>query len=242
MKIGIIGLGRFGELITKYLSKECEVYIFSRTNKDNEIEKLNAVPAKEEDISKMDIIIPCVPISKFEDTLVKIKDLLKEDVLVVDVCSVKKYPLDLMEKILPDKVQVLGTHPLFGPDSASESLDGKKIVLCKARVDDELYKKIRDYLIKQNLEVIEVSPDEHDKDISNSLILTHFIGRALIDMGADSLKIDTVGYKRLLTILETVENDTMQLFDDMNNYNSYSKETRNNFLGAINKVNKRLEK
>jgi prephenate dehydrogenase len=49
------------------------------------------------------------------------------------------------------------------------------------------------------------------------------IGRTLSEYGASPLDIDTEGYKRLLHILEVVERDTWQLFQDMHHYNPYAK-------------------
>ena len=242
MEIGIIGFGRFGKLLTKHLAQDLKVYVFNRSDKIKEIKENNAIPASLKEVCRKGIIIPCVPISQFEVTLKKIKNLLKDGSLVVDVCSVKEYPVELMKKILPKKTQILATHPIFGPDSAAKSLDGKKIVLCKVRILDDLYGKIKSILKENGLVVIETTPEEHDKEIAKSLLLTHFIGRALIEFGAKNMQIDTEGYKRLMHILETVKNDTEQLFEDMNTYNKYAKEIRENFIKSLNKINKGLEK
>src|SRR3989338_4852514 len=242
MEIGVIGFGRFGKLITKYLAEDNKVYVFSRSGKDEEIKKSNGIPAKLEAVCKKEIVIPCVPISKFEAVLNKIKKLLKNSSLVIDVCSVKEYPIKVMKKILPEKIGILATHPMFGPDSASETVKGRKIVLCKVRVSNEKYRKIKECLEKKGLIIIETTPERHDKEIAKSLLLTHFIGRGLLGLGAKNLDIDTEGYKRLMNILDMVKNDTKQLFEDMNRYNKYSREIRKDFIQSLNKINKRLEK
>src|SRR3989338_8126589 len=236
MEIGVIGFGRFGKLITKYLSEDNKVYVFSRSEKDEEIKKSNGVPTSLEDVCRKDIIIPCVPISQFENTLKKIKNLLKDNSLMVDVCSVKEYPVKVMKKTLPEKTGILATHPMFGPDSASETVKGRKIVLCKVRISNEKYKKIKSYLEKKGLIVIETTPEKHDEEISKSLLLTHFIGRALIDLGATETGIDTQGYKKIMEILYTVKNDTWQLFEDMNKYNKYSRRIRRDFIDSLKKI------
>jgi prephenate dehydrogenase len=114
--------------------------------------------------------------------------------------------------------------------------------LCKTRINNELYGKIKKYLDGKDLMVIETTPEKHDKDIAKSLFLTHFVGRTLIDFDAKNVDIDTEGYKRLMKILDTVENDTQQLFEDMNKYNKYSKKIRQDFIESVNRVNMRLEK
>ena len=174
--------------------------------------------------------------------LKRIKKHLKKGTLVIDVCSVKELPAKWMKEILPKHVQILATHPLFGPDSVSSSLRGKKIVLCKIRMPNLKYNLFKSYLKKKGLEIIETTPQKHDQDIANSLALTHFIGRSLIELNVKELQIDTKGYNRLLRILDTVKNDTWELFKDMNNYNPYATKTRKGFIKAVNKINQRLKK
>jgi prephenate dehydrogenase len=82
-----------------------------------------------------------MPISAMRETLRQVTPLLREDALVVDVCSVKVYPVKWMRELLPDTVSILPTHPMFGPDSAAESLKDRKIVICPERIDKVLYKK-----------------------------------------------------------------------------------------------------
>tara|TARA_Y100000310_G_scaffold218893_1_gene220235 strand:- start:1813 stop:2541 length:729 start_codon:yes stop_codon:yes gene_type:complete len=242
VEIGVIGFGRFGEFLTGHLSKDCRVYVYGRSDKSDKIKEKNAVPASLEEVCKKDVVVLAVPISEFEKVLVQIKDILKENSTVIDVCSVKEYPVKLMNEILPKKTQILATHPLFGPDSVKDSLDGKKVVICRVNVLDTMYNKIKDYLKKKNLIILEITPEEHDKEIAKSLLLTHFIGRALIDLKKSNLDIDTEGYKNLLRILNTAKNDTLQLFEDMNHYNKYAKNVREDFIRSINDINKELEK
>jgi|TARA_B100002003_G_C14142101_1_gene549126 prephenate dehydrogenase len=242
MKIGIIGFGRFGKLATRYLAKDFDVSVSTRSSKDEEIKKLNAKTASLEDVCKKDIVIICVPISSFEEELENIKNFIGKKTLVIDVCSVKEYPVELMKKILPSHIQILATHPIFGPDSAVDSLKGKKMVLCKVRIDDDLYGKIKDYLAQKELILLETTPGEHDKDMARSLFLTHLIGRSLLEFGSKNQDVDTEGYQRLLSILKTVENDTWQLFEDMCKYNEYSKGVMEKFIRSAQEISMRLDK
>jgi prephenate dehydrogenase len=130
---------------------------------------------------------------------------------------------------------------MFGPDSASDSLAGRKICLCKVRIAESRYHKIKDYLEAKGLIVIEATAADHDRQIATSLALTHLIGRTLSESGARRLDIDTEGYKRLLHILEVVERDTWQLFMDMNRYNPYARKKRIEFIDIMKDINARLE-
>jgi prephenate dehydrogenase len=240
--IGIIGFGRFGKLAARYLAEELDVVVYHRTDKSAEITRAGARAASLETVCRQDIVIPCVPISVFQEILQDIAPLLRPDALVVDVCSVKEYPVRLMTDILPQTVSILATHPMFGPDSAFNTLAGGKICLCEVRIAKKKYRNIKAYLESKGLVVVEATPQEHDEQIATSLSLTHFIGRTLSEYGAKQLDIDTEGYKRLLHILEVVERDTWQLFLDMHHYNGYAKEKRIAFMDVMQGINSRLER
>lgn len=236
MKIGFIGFGRLGKLIAKNLSQDADLLIYDVENYTKEIEKLGAISATLEEVCQCPMIIPFVPISALQGLLEEMKNIIRSDALVIDVCSVKAMPVQWMKEILPDSVSLLGTHPMFGPDSAKNSLYGCKIVLCPVRIEEQVLKDISGYLETHGLKVIEATPEEHDKQIAHSLLLAHFLGRTLMEFGAQPLEIDTKGYRRLMKILETVENDSWQLFEDMNKYNPYAKETREEFIQSLNTI------
>jgi len=240
--IGILGFGRFGKLMANYLTGDFDVMVYNRSDNTDDIMASGAMPVSLDVACRQKMVILSVPISVFRDTLETIAPLLAPDALVIDVCSVKEYPVRLMKSLLPEGVSILATHPMFGPDSAADSLKGRKIVLCGERINDVTYQKIKAYLISIGLVVIEATPEAHDRQIAVSLALTHFIGRSLAEFGAAPLDVDTEGYQRLLHVLGVVENDTWQLFEDMNTYNPYAAESRSVFMEAVQKIHERLQK
>jgi len=238
--IGIIGFGRFGKLVAHYLARDLDVYVYNRSDKDTEIAGTGAHPAPLDMVCRQKIVIPCVPISTLKENLKTIAPLLEPGAVVIDVCSVKEYPVQWMLEELPESISILATHPMFGPDSAADSLQDRKICLCQVRVPDAQYQKIKKYLTSKGLIVIEATAREHDEQIATSLSLTHLIGRTLSECGAKPLDIDTEGYKRLIHILEVVERDTWQLFQDMHRYNPYAKKKRIEFMEVMQEINSRL--
>jgi len=240
--IGLIGYGRFGRLTVRHLSPDFDVVVHTRsTDKRDDIAAAGGRLVSLEEACARKIVIICVPISAMEQTLGQIAGLLAPDAIVADVCSVKEFPVKWMLRQLPESVDILATHPMFGPDSAARSLAGHKIVLCPERISPERYGKIKSWLSGKKLNIIETTPAEHDRKIAVSLSLTHFIGRTLAKFGATPLDIDTEGYKRLLHILEVVNNDTWQLFEDMHRYNPYAGEKRQGFIDAMTEINHHLK-
>jgi prephenate dehydrogenase len=239
--IGIIGYGRFGQLAARQLSKDYKVIVCGRTAINPVSLPDDVYACSLEEVCDQKIVIPCVPISTFKAMMKTISPLIRPDALVVDVCSVKTYPIQWMKTQLPASVAILGTHPMFGPDSAADGISGMKIALCRVRMNDALYLKTVNYLKRVGLTVIETTPEDHDQQIAVSLALTHFIGRSLSAIDARQLTIDTEGYKRLLHILDVVEHDTWQLFVDMHKYNPYAKDVREGFVQAAAKIESELD-
>ena len=234
--IGIIGFGRFGQLTARYLAGDLDVFVYNRSDKEDAIAAMGAAPVSLETVCNQPVVVLCVPISRMQDMLGVIGPLLKPSTVVVDVCSVKTLPVQWMQDILPAEVSILATHPMFGPDSAADSLTGRKIVLCPVRLSPERYACIRKTLASMGLVLMETTPEAHDRQIATTLALTHFIGRSLSRFGAPALDIDTEGYQRLRHILGVVKNDTWALFQDMHRYNPYAAETRHAFMAAMNDI------
>lgn len=240
MKIGLIGFGRLGQLLCKYLSQDFHVLAYDTQPKDDAMRQKGAEPASLEAVCACPIVIPLVPISAIEGLMQQIAPLLQKGALVADVCSVKVKPVESMVKHLPEHVSILGTHPMFGPDSAADTLFGAKLVLCPVRIPQKQYANLVVYLEKHGIKVVESTPEEHDKQMSRSLFLTQMIGRTLMEIDAQPLEIDTKGYRRLMKILLTVQNDSFQLFEDMYHYNPFSSEAHQEFVNALDALMDRI--
>ncbi|MBI3298896.1 MAG: prephenate dehydrogenase/arogenate dehydrogenase family protein [Elusimicrobia bacterium] len=243
MPLGIIGFGRLGALLTRHLAADCAIKVHEkRPGFAASIKAAGGEPASLAEVCRQDVVVPCVPIAGFEGVLRQVRGLLRPGTLVVDVCSVKERPVRLMKALLPRAVEILATHPNFGPDSAAESLGGRQVAVCRVRIAPERYRRVKAFLERKGLELVEMTPKEHDKRMASSLLLTHFIGRALVGFGARPTGMDTEGFKRLLRILQTVSNDSWQLFEDMNRYNAYAPAMRRRFQASLRSVDRRVSR
>ncbi len=240
LSVGLIGFGRLGRLLTRHFAHDLSIYVYDVKLDARCARALGAVPATLAQACAQDVVVLCVPMADFEDVVRSIATLVRPNALVVDTCSVKEYPVRALKRWLPKNVSLLGAHPNFGPDSAGASLQGRTVVLCRVRMTQSLYRRAQRALERKGLAVVELTPREHDRRMASSLVLTHFIGRGLIAYGAKTTGVDTEGYKRLLLILETVRNDSWQLFLDMNRFNSFAEPMRRRFLSALNRTDRQV--
>lgn len=72
--------------------------------------------------------------------------------------------------------------------------------------------------------------------MAETLLLTQFVGRGLLNFGAKPLPMSTNGHLALMEIARTVGNDTPQLFRDMNRFNRFAAPMRKKLLKAMHQV------
>lgn len=238
--IGIIGFGRFGQLIAKHLKKFGPVLVFNRSNKRGQAKALGCKWVSLEEAARADLVILAVPISELEKVIKKIKKLIKPGAIVMDVASVKIKPCQWFKKHLPKQVEILATHPLFGPDSTQNGLEGLSIMVCPLRIKKKNLDKILNIFKKLKLDIIKTTPERHDQEIALSLGLVHFLGRGLEKLAIKPQTISSVGYERLLGVCDTVRNDSWQLFRDMQKFNPYTKSIRKKYLQALRNINNKI--
>jgi len=246
---GIIGYGRFGRLWAQCLKPFGNVKIFeknSRTVRQNNTAKNNqqssAFVSLKETVAS-DFLFLLVPISEIETVSKKIAPIISPTTVVIDACSVKVHPVKMMKKWLPKEQQIIATHPLFGPDSVKKfGLKDQKIVVCNIRCAKNNLQNFVKYLKKLELKIIHATPEEHDRQMAKSQALVHFLGRGLGPLNLAPQPIATPDYNTLLRMNDMVQNDTWQLFFDMQNYNSYTKKIRQTFLKSLQKLNHAFKK
>ncbi len=235
--IGLLGFGRFGKMAYEHLRRDKKVLVH-----DSNSLQLQDIPEATtfEEVLSAPLIVLCVPISALENICKRMAIYLQKGQIVVDTCSVKKRPIEWMLAHLPEPVQILGTHPLFGPDSGKEGVAGLKIALSPARIEQEAYDTIRQYLQKLQLVTIEVTPEEHDQQIAKSQAVFHLIAQVMKQLKWTSQAISTPGPEAFDQLVRTVQHDTDQLFLDIERENPYAAEWRQRFIQELLSLDKEL--
>jgi len=216
--IGIVGFGRFGKVLAQILSTTYNIVIHDPQFQGNEF------PHKTiEEVVSCKIVFIAVPIREFEKTIISLSRFKMYNTTIIDVCSVKMFPVEVMIKYLPENVGIIASHPMFGPDSYSPFRE-LKMVMSPIRDIYSKYNELVATFTNHSISIVEMTPEEHDRDAAMSQGITHFMGRALKETGVSSTKINTLGFNELLGVIEQTCNDSWDLFMDLQNYNPFTNE------------------
>jgi len=239
-EVGIIGFGNFGKFIAKHLKEKFDVFATDIADKRKEAEGIgvNFVTIKE--AASKDIVILAVPMENLKEILEIIKNKIQPEALILDVCSLKMFSCNAMKEILPENVEIIGTHPLFGPQSASNSIKGMKVVLCNVNARQETLERVRRFCESSGLKAIVTTPEEHDKQMAVSQALTHFIGQTAKHMGLKRVELSTKTFDDLMNIIDIIKNDTPALFENMQTMNTFAKKVREKFIEESIRLNQKL--
>ncbi len=234
MTIGVYGLGRFGSFWASQLSSRFTVIAATRNPARETPPGVRRVDLAE--LGRAHTVFLCVAISALEAALERLVPHLSESTIVIDTCSVKRYPVEVMLRLVPEPIEVLGTHPMFGPDSARTGMHGLPLILTEARASADTYNRWRSRFLELGLRVVEMSADQHDHEAAYTQGVTHVIGRVLKELDLNESRIGTLGYQKILDVIEQTCNDPYQLFLDLQRFNPYTAEMRDSLMHSITKI------
>ncbi len=208
-QVGIIGgtngMGRW--LVELLMKQDCVVYVTGRKT------KMTAADAA----GICDVIVVSVPIAATAGVIAQVGPLLKEEQLFMDLTSLKKEPVTLM--LEHSKSQVVGCHPLFGPSVTKPA--GHPVVLCRGR-GDAGYTWIKTIFEQTGYQVLERTPDEHDRMMSIVQVLNHLntiaLGMAVAGSGIPLTQVNqfsTPVFKTKMDIVKKVFTESPELYADI---------------------------
>ena len=160
------------------------------------------------------VVIVSVPIAATLDIIRRAGPHLPPDALLMDFTSLKEEPV--REMLKATAAEVVGCHPLFGPDCPS--LDGQNIILCPGRGDRWL-KRMGELFKKGGARVTVATPVEHDRIMALVQGLTHLdtilLGLTLRDSGMEASALaafSTPVFRAKRAIVEKVFDASPQLY------------------------------
>lgn len=241
--MGVVGFGNFGSFFAKAVrlrgEKLFDVTACDTVDYSNLARSLGIRWGTPKEVAHCDIVVLAVPLQVMEEVIQQIAGSVKPKTLVMDVCSVKQRPLELMRKYLPH-AELLSTHPLFGPQSAKLIWDRHKIVVCKATSSPRT-KLVLQFFRHQGLKVIRMSAKRHDQEMARVQGLTHFIAQALAACEVQETPLSTVAHRHLAGLTKLLSLDSWELFQTIQNGNPFAAEVRKQFMDKLEELEERLK-
>ena len=242
MNVGIIGgTDGLGKTLVYYFRDEFEVYITGTDHKKgrNVAKELNVnyIESNAGLANISDMLIVSVPIQHTSSVIREVAPFMKSGSVMIDVTSVKEGPSRTMAEVLPDTVEYIPTHPVFGPRTTR--LDNQVIVLT-ADKKGEWYDKVYDYLKGKNMRIIETTAEKHDFMMSIVQVLTHFsfistasaIEKLKVDL-TESEDYESPIYNLMIDMIARIVAQNPYLTYNIQSMNNNGPKIRNTFAEAV---------
>lgn len=235
-RIGLIGLGAFGRLAAQYLAPHADLL-----GHDPQVREVPGGRwAELAEAAAQPVVVLAVPVQALAAVSARVAPHLRSGALVLDVASVKLEPMRILRETLPAGTRILGTHPLFGPQSvAAAGIEGQPVVLCpEPGVETGC---VEDFLAGSlKLDVHVSDADTHDRTMASVQALTHLVSRVITDLGLPPAPYTTRSYDLLAEAARLVAQDSDQLFRAIERHNPHAAALRRRFFDAARALDARL--
>jgi len=238
--VGIVGFGAFGALIARHLTGHCRLLAFDPAPRGEVPADGAPTLCDLPEIARCDIVVLAVPVSALAEAIRAARPHLKPGTIVIDVGSVKIEPVRTMLIELPPFVEIIGSHPLFGPQSAKDGIAGHRIAWCsvRGRSAGRLAAFLRHVL---KLDVIRTTPDAHDREMAVVQGLTHLIAKVLIRMEPLPTRMATRSFDLILQATNMVRHDAPSVYEAIERANPHAAAVRERFFALADEVRGSLE-
>ncbi len=183
------GTGETGSWFARYFKeKGFEVSIWGPRGRVEVAERLGVRYAidRQKEVETSDIVLVSVLIERTVDVIREVAPRMHSGSLLMDVTSIKSGPVKAMKTYAPKGVEVLGTHPMFGP--TMPSMRGQTIILTPVKGKSEKWLPVIRSMFESDGAKIEIlDADEHDEIMAVVQALAHF---AYIGIGATLKSLD----------------------------------------------------
>lgn len=238
--LGIIGIGAFGEFMLKHVTPYFDVRVYdAHKNLDDVADTYNLSVANLEHVSKSDIVVFCVPVKELEKTVASVVPFLTAGQLVIDLCSVKCKPVEILKRLIPAGIDAVSLHPLFGPQSGKNGIAGLNITVCNVVGDRAacINAFLKDKLA---LNIFETTPENHDQEMAYVQGLTHMIAKVFVRMDVPDIHQQTKTYAHLNDMVDLIRYDSEELFLAIQRDNPYVRATTEKFFAAVKALEEKL--
>lgn len=242
-ELGLVGFGRCGQLAAQVLAPRFAVRAADRIDRSPQASALGVEWVPLAEAASAPRVVIAVPIRVLPYVLDELVPHLRPGALVVDMCSVKVEPVRWMVERLPPTARPVGTHPLLGPDSVrEEGLEGQRIAVCAAPGHEKAAAEVAAACRELGLDPVRLDADDHDRRMARSQAMVFLVARSLRRAGIVAgdvrersrlAELGTPSERRFLSILELVEADTEELYEDLIRHNPHAHDIARRLAAAV---------
>jgi prephenate dehydrogenase len=145
-----------------------------------------------EAVREADLVVLATPVGLFEGLLKEMAPHLKHGVVVTDVGSTKRSVVKSAEAILPPHAKFVGSHPMAGSEkrgvefATADLFENALCILTPTQHSDEnAVETVRWFWRTLGMRLIDLSPDDHDRAVSQISHLPHAVAAAMVTMQQD---------------------------------------------------------
>eukprot|EP00521_Asterionellopsis_glacialis_P012810 CAMPEP_0195307020 /NCGR_PEP_ID=MMETSP0707-20130614/37500_1 /TAXON_ID=33640 /ORGANISM="Asterionellopsis glacialis, Strain CCMP134" /LENGTH=709 /DNA_ID=CAMNT_0040371257 /DNA_START=175 /DNA_END=2304 /DNA_ORIENTATION=- len=250
LNIGILGFGHFGKFLAKKMAQNNKVSCIDRVDKATEAREVGAEYFPHYEMSNflkdLDVVILAVPMIEFEDVVLSLPANALKGKLVVDVCPLNVVPKSIMLKHLGPDVDVLISHPMFGPTVhddpyASNEWDGRPLVFEKVRISNmRRCTQYLDIFQRARCQMVEMSSEQHDLSTADAEFVTHLTGRLLDRELLPPTPVISKEYAALCDVADLTSSDSFDLFFGMFKFNERAKLMLNKMRDNLAQIERQL--
>jgi prephenate dehydrogenase len=195
-KVCIIGCGLIGSSLARAIKKfNLSEKIVSSNRSDTvnkKVLKLKIVNDSSSDTQKMvndsDLIIIATPLSSYENVILKIKNSLKNGMILTDVGSVKEGVIGLVEKAIPKDVSWIASHPISGTEESgpeagfSELFKNRWCILTPSKnAKEKDINTLKSFWKKIGSKVEIMNAKQHDNILSITSHIPHLVAYNIVN-------------------------------------------------------------
>ena len=255
LNIGIVGYGAFGQFLGKQMAATHKVRCIDQMDRSKEADRTDVEYYPMFDmhnfLEDLDVVVFAVPLIEFEDVIKNIAANQLSGKLVVEVCPLSAHPKKVLLNHLGGDVDILSTHPMFGPSDRSGTIeddahlkyswDGQPMVYDMVRVSD--VRRADSFLSifeRARCQMVAMTAEEHDELTADAEFVTHLTGRILDRHMLPATPVSSREYAALCDVAEMTSGDTLDMFYGLYKYNPNAKEAMAKMRENLARIERQL--
>lgn len=234
----VFWFGQFMEFFTPYFIEKFDVHVYDKNWKEIAIQQVWAIPTSLRGTAHCDFVLLGYPAGSIEGLVKEIASYIRPWATVFDICSVKTPAIKAMMEFLPTHCNIMTIHPIFWPQSGKNGISWFKCMVSNIRSEEGIYQDMKRFLWEKLwLQILEITPEEHDREMAYVQGISHFIWRALKHISIPDAPLSTKSYEHIKEMSELVGYDSEELFLSIQTDNPFVAEARERLMSEFEKLN-----